>query len=140
MAHKTTTLTIDGEPCEIDTEIVPLIEVINSIDGVHTFTCCEGYFDGSNPYHPYGYVSINVGNNKKETAQVLRFMTLIFHEVSERWLMRDNVNAEYDFYFRIECGDNFIVRWGEGMYPYVLDAARAVAERMQRTRPTKTEA
>ena len=134
MAHETTTLAIDGFECDVDKAIAPLIEMMNNIPGINTFTCCEGYFDGSNDLFPLGYVSINVGNNKKETARVLRFLNLMFHEVSVRWLTRDNVNAEHDFHFQIECGDNFIMRWGEGMYEYVLDAAKAVAATMN-TKP-----
>jgi hypothetical protein len=56
MSHATTTIKIEGYSGEIDTAILPLIELINNIKDIQTFTCCEGYFDGSDDLFPLGYV------------------------------------------------------------------------------------
>lgn len=42
MAHETETLIIDGKAAQVDRNIIPIVNWLNSFDGVTTYACCEG--------------------------------------------------------------------------------------------------
>jgi hypothetical protein len=127
MSHATTRIEMGGYSQQIDTAILPLLELINRITNIQTFTCCAGYFDRSDDLFPLGYVMFSP-DNARQTKRALRFLNYMFQFVSDRW--RKSSDSDVEFYFHIELGDGYAMRWGEGMYPHVLEAAHETAKRM----------
>jgi hypothetical protein len=133
--HKTKTLTINGEQAEIDVEIVPLIELLNSIPGIATFMCCQGWPEDEEP----AYVMFLDGCNER---RVLQLLTGIYRQMNKQWkVYQAEARKLFDrqrshdgmrsFEFTLEMGNGWIMRWCDGMYPDVFEAAKVVAEKMK---------
>jgi hypothetical protein len=125
MAHETTTLVIDGFECDVDKAIAPLIEVLNSISGVHSQNCCQG--------------NLGLGYVQFFGQDVLKFVLSITTQMAETFERIGTTHTigkhKYGCHFQIEIGDSeFTMRWDMHSYSIVLDAVKAVAATMN-TKP-----
>lgn len=118
MAHKTTTLKINGEFCRIDTPMVPLIEAINGINGVSTLNCCQG------EYGP-AYVQFAGPKALRLLLHLTVKMAALFDEIGTTYTINNQV---YGRHFQIDVDDKtFCIRFFLNDLPHVLEACCSVA-------------
>jgi hypothetical protein len=110
--HETKTITIHGEECEIDCEIVPLIEYLNEPPGLQTINSCQGDKEASWKYvvggtlqvHSFPYFTFKLDENnelqKQHTIldQIVKACEKVVKNTKTEYEMPMTFEKKYRFY------------------------------------------
>lgn len=118
--HNATVIEIDGELVEVDTRILKLVEVMNTIPGLTTTGSCRG---GRGPRYIPGYVAF-------EGPGAVTFMLAMAKKMAELYarMSRPPIVRNYMTHFAIGKKESPRISWQPPIYPLVLRAARQVSE------------
>ncbi|RXH58025.1 hypothetical protein GRAN_1335 [Granulicella sibirica] len=122
-----------GQSVEIDTGIVDLIKLMNSIPGIETKGSCQG----EDPN--YGYVQFMPDGDGERAHASIYFMYHMIRNMHAAWVKHKHAMWEhetstgsehvdaYRFKFTTELGNGYVLKWSTYAYPAVLAAARSAA-------------
>jgi hypothetical protein len=123
--HNATIIEIDGEPVEVDTRILKLVEIMNTIPGVTTTSSCRG---GRGPRYIPGYVAF-------KGLRAGRFMTGMAKIMAELCGDRQPGIGNEMPLFSTEEGRQPCIRWQPPIYPLVLRAAKQISKQKFKAPP-----
>jgi hypothetical protein len=119
--HDQRVITLGGQLAAIDTEIVSLIEVVNTLPGVATNDCCQG------DRAQQAYTSVEGPDSFAFLTAIAETMARTFPLHGTKLMVGDQMYAHN---FTVEIGEALVMRWPPHTYPLVLAAAKEAAKEM----------
>jgi hypothetical protein len=139
LGHPSVTIKIDsGKSIEVDTGVIDLIKLMNSIPGIETKGSCQG--DDSN----YGYVQFMPDDTEGKAHASVYFMYHMLKNMHTAWVRHRQMMGEYqkstgsehvesyEFKFTTEIGNGYVLKWSPFTYSRVLAAAQKASEETKR--------
>jgi hypothetical protein len=117
--HATTTVSINGWVVPVDKAILELIVLMNTVPGVETLACCQGY-----PL-AQAYVSFMGPGSFEFLATIVSFLARTFAVHGTEVDVGDGTH--YWHGLSIQVDEHFCMRWQQQTYPLILAAAREAA-------------
>jgi hypothetical protein len=117
--HNATVIEIDGELVEVDTRILELVRIMNTIPGLTTTGSCRG---GRGPRYMPGYVSFKGLRACRFVTGMAKIMAELCGDLQPRGIGNDMP------LFSTEEGIRPCVRWQPPVYPLVLRAAKQISK------------
>jgi hypothetical protein len=129
-----------GESVQIDTGILDLIKLINTIPGIETKGSCQGQDSA------LAYVQFMPDDTEGKSHASVYFLYHMLRNMHTAWVKHRYQMAEhetatgtehpnaYSFKFTTELGNGYVLKWTPYTYPAVLAAAKqAAADTIQDT-------